>query len=106
MKSSGCGAVPAGYAETLDCMNSPKKWNVPGMIADMAEHLRVGNEVPEGQLLAAMDWMTFRLKESRSVLVSADSELSAVGHGRVVDETESLRVSGEARKLCDVLKGF
>lgn len=98
--------VPAGYAETLDCMNKPNDWNVPGMIADMAEYIRRGNEVPEGQVLAALDWMSFRLREARHVLVCADSELSAVGHGRVVDKTESLRISGEARKLCEALKGY
>ena len=98
--------IPRGYAETLDCMNQPKSWDFPGMIADMAENLRRGNEVSEGQLLAALDWMAFRLKECRQVLVCADSELSAVGHNRVVDTTESLRISGDARTLCDALKGF
>ena len=98
--------VPAGYAETLDCMNRPKDWNVPGMIADMAEYIRRGNEVPEGQVLAALDWMTFRLKECRQTLVLADSELSAIGHGRVVDKEQSLMVSRDARSLCDALKGY
>ena len=28
--------VPHGYAVTLDCMNQPKAWDVPGLIADMA----------------------------------------------------------------------
>lgn len=98
--------LPVGYAETIDCMNQPKSWDVPGMIADMAENLRRGNEVAEGQVLAALDWMTFRLKECRQTLVAADSELSAVGHGRVVDKEQSLRVSGDARSLCDVLRGY
>jgi hypothetical protein len=98
--------VPVGYAETLDCMNQPRLWDVPGMIADMAENLRRGNEVAEGQLLAALDWMTFRLRECRSVLVAADSELSAVAHGRPVDKTESQKISDDARKLCEVLRGF
>lgn len=98
--------VPFGYNETIDCMNKPQSWDVPGMIADMAEYLRVGNEVPPGQLLAALDWMTFRLRECRSVLVAADSELSAIGHGRVVDKQQSLKVSHDARSLCDVLHGF
>lgn len=98
--------VPAGYAVTLDCMNQPKSWDVPGMIADMAENLRRGNEVAEGQLLAALDWMTFRLREARPLLVAADSELSAVAHGRPVDKEESKRISGDARKLCDALKGY
>jgi len=64
--------VPAGYAETLDCMNRPKDWDVPGMIADMAENIRRGNEVAEGQLLAALDWMTFRLRESAAALRDAN----------------------------------
>lgn len=64
--------VPTGYAETLDAMNRPKDWDVPGMIADMAENLRRGNEVPEGQLLAALDWMTFRLRESAAALRDAN----------------------------------
>ena len=98
--------VPAGYADTLDCMNQPQSWDVPGMIADMAENLRRGNEVAEGQLLAALDWMVFRLKECRQTLVLADSELSAIGHGRVVDKEQSLKVSRDARSLCDVLHGF
>lgn len=54
--------VPAGYAETMDCLNKPEDWDVRGMIADMAENLRRGNEVQEGQVLAALDWMTFRLQ--------------------------------------------
>jgi hypothetical protein len=98
--------LPAGYAETLDCMNQPNDWDVPRMIADMAEYIRRGNEVPEGQLLAALDWMTFRLKECRGVLVAADSELSAVSHGRPVDKAESQKISDDARKLCKVLKGY
>ena len=98
--------VPRGYSQTLDCMNQPRKWDVPGMIADMAENLRVENDVPPGQLLAALDWMTFRLKEARPLLVAADSELSAVAHGRPVDKEESKRISGDARKLCDALKGY
>lgn len=98
--------VPVGYSETIDCMNKPQSWDVPGMIADMAECLRLGNEVPAGQLLAALDWMTFRLRECRSVLVAADSELSAISHGRLVDKAESQRISDDARKLCEVLRGF
>jgi hypothetical protein len=98
--------VPHGYSQTLDCLNQPRKWDVPGMIADMAEHLRVGNDVPPGQLLAALDWMTFRLREARQLLVAADSELSAVAHGRPVDKDESKRISHEARSLCDKLKGY
>lgn len=98
--------VPVGYSQTLDCLNQPRKWDVPGMIADMAEHLRVGNDVPPGQLLAALDWMTFRMKEARMLLVAADSEMSAVAHGRPVDKEESKRISGNARKLCDALKGY
>ena len=64
--------VPSGYAETLDCMNRPRDWDVPGMIADMAEYIRTGLEVPPGQLLAAIDWMTFRLKESASAMRGAN----------------------------------
>ena len=100
------GNIPAGYAETLDCMNQPKQWDVPGMIADMAENLRRGNEVAEGQLLAALDWMTFRLKECRKVLVEADSELSAVGYGRQVDKEESRDISQKSRVLCEKLRGY
>lgn len=98
--------VPVGYNETIDCMNKPQLWDVPGIIADLAEHLRVGNEVPAGQLLAALDWMTFRIRECRSVLVAANSELSAIAHGRPMDKEESQKISDDARKLCDVLRGF
>lgn len=98
--------VPVGYNETIDCMNKPNDWDVPGMIADMAEYIRRGNEVPEGQVLAALDWMTFRLRECRSVLVAADSELSAVAHGRPSDKAESQKISDDARKLCKALKGY
>ena len=98
--------VPFGYQATFDCMVQPRSWNVPGMIADIAENIRRGNDVPEGQVLAALDLMMLRLKECRQVLVCADSELSAIGHNRAVDKTESNRISGEARRLCDVLKGF
>lgn len=98
--------LPLGYAETMDCMNQPDKWNVPGMIADMAENLRRGNEVPEGQLLAAIDWMTFRLVDARRILVCADSELSAMGCGRPGDKDELMRISGEARTMCGTLRGF
>lgn len=98
--------IPVGYAVTLECMNQPKSWDVPGMIADMAENLRRGNEVAEGQLLAALDWMTFRLKEARPILVAADSELSAIAHHRTVDKDESAKISREARSLCEKLKGY
>jgi len=98
--------VPAGYVKTMDCLDNPKDWDVPGIIASMAQNLRQGDEVAEGQLLAALEWMTSRLTESRKTLVCADSELSAVGHGRVVDKEESLRVSGDARTLTEKLKGF
>ena len=98
--------TPAGYSETIDRMNQPQSWDVPGMIADMAEYLRVGNEVPAGQLLAALDWMTFRLRECRSVLAAADSELSAVAHSRPVDKADSQKISDDARKLCEALRGF
>ena len=68
-----CGVtVPAGYAETMDCLNKPSDWDVPGMIADMAEYIRQGLDVPPGQLLAALDWMTFRLKESASAMRDAN----------------------------------
>ena len=66
--------------KTLDAMNRPKDWDVPGMIADMAENLRRGNEVAEGQLLAALDWMTFRLRETAVALRDAN----------VTDETADL----------------
>ena len=98
--------IPAGYAVTLECMNNPMSWDIPGMIADMAENIRRGNEVAEGQLLAALDWMTFRLKEARPLLMAADSELSAVAHGRLADKDESKRISREARVLCEKLKGY
>ena len=76
----GNAYVPAGYAETLDCMNEPRDWDVPGMIADLAENLRRGNEVADGQLLAALDWMTFRLRESAGALRDAN----------ITDETSEL----------------
>jgi hypothetical protein len=98
--------VPVGYSETIDCMNNPQSFDVPGMIADMAEHLRVGSEVPPGQLMAALDWMAFRLKECRKALVLADSELSAIGHSRPVDKEEAIKISRDARNLCNILKGY
>ena len=98
--------VPVGYNETIDCMNQPKSWDVPGMIADIAENVRCGNNVANGQLLAALDWMSFRLRECRAVLVAADSELSAVAHGRPVDKEESQKISRDARSLCEALRGF
>ena len=98
--------IPHGYAETMDCLNKPASWDVPGMIGDMCEHLRNDLEVPNGQLLAAMDWMQFRIKECREALAFADSELSAVAHGRPVDKEFSKSVSNSARALCDKLKGF
>ena len=98
--------VPRGWAETMDCLNQPDSWDVPGMIGDMAEHLRVGNDVPPGQLLAAIDWMTFRLNEIRPILGMADSELSAIAHGRPVDKDESKRISQAARAVCAKLKGY
>lgn len=70
--------APAGYAVTLDCLNQPRSWDVPGMIADMAEHLRAGNDVPPGQLLAALDWMTFRLKEAAAILRDVDATYETV----------------------------
>lgn len=55
--------IPNRYAETMDCFDRPREWDVPGMIADIADNVRVGNDVPDGQLLAALDWMAFRLRE-------------------------------------------
>ena len=72
--------LPSGYATTLDCLNQPEAWDVPGMIADIAENLRVGNDVPDGQLLAAIDWMMFRLRESATALRDAN----------ITDETNEL----------------
>lgn len=98
--------VPTGYAETIECMNTPDDWDARGMIADMAEYLRRGNDVPPGQLLAALDWMTFRLKDARCLLVDADSELSAMAHGRPLQKDEASRISDEAREVCRLLNGF
>lgn len=98
--------IPHGYAETMDCLNRPGSWDVPGMIASMGDYLRHGLEVPDGQLLAALDWMQFRLKECRDVLSCADSELSAVSHGRPVDKEFASSTSAAARSLCNKLKGF
>lgn len=95
-----------GYQTTLNCLNQPGGWDVPGMIADMAENLRQENEVSPGQLLAALDWMTLRLKESRALLVEADSELSAIVHGRPCQHREAIRISNESRDVCVKLKGF
>jgi len=78
--------MPRGYAETLHCMNQPDSWDVHGMIADMAENLRRDNDVAAGQLLAAIDWMTERLKEAKPIVM-------AVG-------------TYEARQLNVKLKGF
>ena len=99
-------SVPAGYSETIEWLNQPKLRDVPWLIANIAEHVRIGDEVSAGELLAALDWMAFRLRECRQVLVAADSELSAVAHGRPVDKEESKKISGDARKLCEALHGF
>lgn len=97
--------VPAGYSITMGFLEQPKSWDVPGLIADIARNVRRG-AFDDGQVLAALDWMQARLKEARPILVAADSELSAVAHGRPVDKEESKRISGDARKLCDALKGY
>lgn len=79
--------LPRGYADTLDCMNQTGSWDVAGMIADMAENLRRENDVPPGQLLAALDWMTFRLTEAKRVI-------------------ENTNVTDETGELLKKLKGF
>ena len=93
-------SVPAGYAETMDCVNQPDSWDVPGMIADMAEYLRQGLEVPPGQLLAALDWMTFRLKESQSLSARVSNGVYALL------KEEASEVAGQAQQLRRKLKGF
>jgi hypothetical protein len=79
--------LPRGYAATLDCLNQPDSWDVPGMIADMAENLRKENDVPLGQLLAAIDWMTFRLREAAAVI-------------------RNTNVTDESQQLLRKLKGY
>lgn len=60
--------VPDGYAETMGRLNRPGSWDVPGMIDDMCDKIRSEQAAPAGELLAAMDWMVFRLKEARELL--------------------------------------
>ena len=79
--------VPRGYAETMDRLNKPRTWDVPGMIADMAENIRRGNGVPDGQVLAAIDWMTFRLSECKSAL-------------------EDCQLTDDAKEVLDKLEGW
>lgn len=96
---------PAGYSITMGFLNQADAWDVPGLISDIAGNVRRGL-FDDGQVVAVLEWMHARLKEARPILVSADSELSAVAHGRPVDKEESKRISTDARKLCKVLKGF
>lgn len=51
--------APEGYAETMECLNKPKDWDVPGLIDDIAERLRDGGEVPNGLALAVIDKLMF-----------------------------------------------
>jgi len=71
--------VPQGYAETMDALNRPKDWDVPGMIADICENLRRENDVPHGQLLAVIDTLMFRMKDI--------AERIAHGHAKRIDPT-------------------
>lgn len=96
-----CGVkLPTGYAETMDCLNKPKDWDVPGLIADMAEYLRQDLDVSPGQLLAALDWMTFRLRESRSLCVRVGSGVYAL------PKEEATEITAEAQELSKKLWGF
>lgn len=95
----------AGYSITMGFLNQADAWDVPGLISDISGNVRRGS-FDDGQVLAALEWMHCRLKEARPILVSADSELSAVAHGRPVDKEESKRISVDARKLCKALNGF
>lgn len=56
-------SVPAGYAETMDSLKRPRDWDVPGMIADVCEHLRREIDVPHGQVLAVIDTLMFRMRD-------------------------------------------
>ena len=71
--------VPRGYAETMDALNRPKDWDVPGMIADICENLRRENDVPHGQVLAVIDTLVFRMKDI--------AERVSHGHAKRIDPT-------------------
>lgn len=47
----------------MDALKRPDDWDVPGMIADIAENIRRDNYVPPGQVLAVIDTLVFRMKD-------------------------------------------
>ena len=53
--------VPTGYAETMDKLKDPKRWDVPGVIADVAEDLRRSTDC--GEALAVIDTLLFRMQD-------------------------------------------
>lgn len=85
--------TPVGYAETMDALNRPNDWDVPGMIADVAEFTRRELDVPHGQALAVIDTLTFRMRDIAN-LIHPD-------HAKRIDH-ETIRQAAEiAARFCD-----
>lgn len=53
------------YAETMDRLKDPEGWDIPGIIADAAERVRVSTD--EGSVLAVIDTLVFRIREIREI---------------------------------------
>ena len=90
--------VPEGYAETMQCLNRPASWDVAGIIEDMQEKLRANGDVPNGQILAALDWMTTRLQEVFRFRHFAERLLNPEDLGRAVPG----HVRDEVRELLGI----
>ena len=69
--------LPTGYAETMDKLARPDNWDVPGLIADIAEGLRL--ESDNGAALAVIDAMRFGMQDI--------AQRIAHGHATRIDPT-------------------
>lgn len=48
------------YAETMDKLSDSRSWDVPGLIADVAERLK---ESGDGEAMAVIDHLLFRIRD-------------------------------------------
>lgn len=80
--------LPSGYAETMDKLKDPSRWDIPGVIADVAEDLRRHSD--NGAALAVIDTLSFRMKDI--------AERITHGHAKKID-ADTIREAGDIASM-------